>query len=124
MICSVHDIPIYYKEYGEGKPVIFIHGWPVDHRMMADLFEPIFTKIQSYRRIYLDLPGMGKTPSVNWIKNSDDMLKPRVVELLMVLTQHTLIFHANEKLKCYTAILDAFIAYFERQTCYMQVNQK
>ena len=31
---------------------------------------------------------------------------------------HTLIFHANEKLKRYTAILDAFSAYFEADLLY------
>jgi len=71
----VHDIPIYYEEYGEGKPVISIHGWPVDHQTMKDPLEPIFCQVQGYRRIYLDLPGMGKTPSALWIKNSDDMLE-------------------------------------------------
>jgi len=74
MICSVRDIPVHYGEYGKGKPVICIHGSVVDHRMMVDPFEPIFNGIQNYRRIYLDLPGCGKTPSANWIKNCDDIL--------------------------------------------------
>jgi len=74
MICTVKDIPIYYEEYGKGKPVIFIHGSHVDHRMMSDPFEPIFNEMQGYRRIYLDLPGTGKTPSESWMKNSDNIL--------------------------------------------------
>jgi peroxiredoxin len=24
---------IFYQEYGTGKPVIFIHGWPLNHEM-------------------------------------------------------------------------------------------
>ena len=75
MVCSVRDIPMHYEEYGEGKPVLFIHGSHVDHRMMADPFEPIFNEIKGYRRIYLDLPGTGKTPSANWIKNCDNILE-------------------------------------------------
>jgi len=75
MVCSVRNIPVYYEEYGEGKPVLFIHGSHVDHRMMVDPFEPIFNEIQGYRRIYLDLPGTGKTPSADWIKNCDDILE-------------------------------------------------
>ena len=39
----VHDILVYYEEYGEGMLVISIHGWPVDHRMMKDPIEPIFS---------------------------------------------------------------------------------
>ena len=75
MVCLVRDIPIYYEEYGEGKPVLSIHGWPVDHRLMSSCLEPIFCQTQGYRRIYLDLPGMGRTPSASWIHNSDNMLE-------------------------------------------------
>ena len=75
MVCSVCDIPVNYVEYGEGKPVLFIHGSHVDHRVMVDSFEPIFNEIQGYRRIYLDLPGTGKTPSAGWIKSSDNTLE-------------------------------------------------
>jgi len=75
MICSVRDIPVHYEEYGEGRPVLFIHGSHVDHRMMVDPFEPIFNQMQGYRRIYLDLPGTGKTPSASWIKNCDNILE-------------------------------------------------
>jgi pimeloyl-ACP methyl ester carboxylesterase len=42
---------------------------------MSGCFEPIFSKMAGYHRIYLDLPGMGKTPSADWIKNSDNTLK-------------------------------------------------
>ncbi|MCL2034538.1 MAG: alpha/beta hydrolase [Oscillospiraceae bacterium] len=75
MICSIRDVPVYYKEYGEGKPLLSIHGWSVDHRLMSGCLEPIFNEIQGYRRIYLDLPGMGKTPVASWIRNSDNMLE-------------------------------------------------
>ena len=64
MICLVCGIPVYYEEYGTGKPVLSIHGWPVDHHIMSGCMEPVFNKMQRYRRIYLDLPGMGKTPNV------------------------------------------------------------
>ena len=83
MVCLIQNIPVYYEEYGEGKPVLSIHGWPVDHRMMKSCLEPIFSKIQGYRRIYIDLPGMGKTPSASWIKNSDNMLEI-VIEFINV----------------------------------------
>lgn len=47
----------------------------VDHRVMKNSFEPIFRKYPNgWRRIYVDLPGMGKTPANEWIKNSDDMV--------------------------------------------------
>ena len=75
MVCLVRDVPVYYEEYGEGTPVLCIHGYTLDHRMMSGCLEPVFENIQGYRRIYLDLPGMGKTPSAQWIKTSDQMLE-------------------------------------------------
>ena len=75
MTCEIQGIPIYYEQYGEGKPIVFIHGWPVDHGLMSGCFELVFNQLQGYCRIYLDLPGMGKTPSAKWIKNSDNTLK-------------------------------------------------
>lgn len=75
MIRIIRDIPVYYEEHGEGKPVLNIHGWPVDHRLMSGCLEPVFRQRQDYRRIYVDLPGMGNTPSAPWIRNSDHMLE-------------------------------------------------
>ena len=74
MVCSVKDIPVYYEEYGEGKPILFIHGYSLDHRMMTGCMEPIFITEQNFRRIYIDLPGMGQTPC-GWVKTSEDMLE-------------------------------------------------
>jgi len=75
MICLIRNIPVHYEEYGEGTPILCIHGSYVDHRMMVEFLEPAFTHEHGYRRIYIDLPGMGKTPSASWIKSSDDMLE-------------------------------------------------
>jgi len=75
MVCEIQGVPINYEQFGEGKPVIFIHGWSVDHRLMSGCFELVFSKMNGYRRIYPDLPGMGRTPSADWIKNSDNTLK-------------------------------------------------
>jgi pimeloyl-ACP methyl ester carboxylesterase len=36
--------------------------------------EPIFTQHQGWKRIYPDLPGMGKTPGANWITTEDQVL--------------------------------------------------
>ena len=40
----IKDIPINYEEYGKGKPVLCIHGYMVDHRMMKNCFEPVFVR--------------------------------------------------------------------------------
>jgi len=70
----VNDLPIYYEVHGKGKPVLCLHGFTEDHRSMTGCLEPFFQDIEGYRRIYLDMPGMGKTPARDWIKNADMML--------------------------------------------------
>ena len=74
MIYTVKDIPIYYEVHGSGKPILMIHGWSPDHRLMSSCMEPVFTDNSHWQRIYFDLPGMGKTPGAPWINGSDDML--------------------------------------------------
>jgi len=79
MECLINDLPIYYEEYGHGKPVLCLHGFTEDHKVMTGCLEPLFSQnlcsdAKGYRRIYLDLPGMGKTPARDWIENADIML--------------------------------------------------
>jgi len=75
MICELEKINIYYEIHGEGIPILMIHGFVPDHRLMKGCMEPIFEKRQGYKRIYFDLPGMGKTRGEKWIQNSDQMLE-------------------------------------------------
>ena len=70
----VKSIPLYYEEFGTGIPVVMLHGWPSDHRHMVATMEPLFQHRNGWRRIYPDLPGMGKTPSASWIAHQDHML--------------------------------------------------
>lgn len=72
--CKVRQAEIYYEDLGVGKPVILIHGYSPDHRLMSGCMEPIFTKRDGWRRIYIDLPGMGFTKNYNEISSSDEML--------------------------------------------------
>ncbi|MBX8978143.1 alpha/beta hydrolase, partial [Enterococcus gallinarum] len=66
---------IHYKEFGSGKLIYFIHGNSLNLESMIEFYEPFFETNQSFRRIYLDIPGMGDSylkPSIN---NSDDILE-------------------------------------------------
>ncbi len=72
---------IYYKEMGEGFPIVMLHGWSLDHQVMFHAMEPLFEKRSGWKRIYIDLPGMGQSKSHPSIKNSDDILEA-VVRLL------------------------------------------
>ncbi|MDQ0092049.1 pimeloyl-ACP methyl ester carboxylesterase [Paenibacillus anaericanus] len=75
MQCRVRDVNIYYEVYGEGTPIVMIHGWGPDHRLMKGCMEPVFQTINTpWKRIYFDLPGMGKTKGEQWITGSDQML--------------------------------------------------
>jgi len=75
MECSVRNVKINYEIYGEGIPILMIHGWSVDHRLMKGCMEPVFQTIDtSWKRIYFDLPGMGQTKGETWITSSDQML--------------------------------------------------
>lgn len=74
MECNMENISINYEVIGSGKPIIMIHGYHVDHRLMTGCMEPVFNNRDGYKRIYIDLPGMGKTKGEDWIINSDVML--------------------------------------------------
>lgn len=74
MECIIKNISINYKIIGEGTPIIILHGYSVDHRLMSGCMEPLFNTKDSYKRIYIDLPGMGKSESAEWIQNADIML--------------------------------------------------
>jgi pimeloyl-ACP methyl ester carboxylesterase len=74
MQVDIRGIPVNYEEVGEGRPVVFLHGGRADHRLMTFAFEPVFEGRDGWRRIYPDLPGMGRTPGADWITGEDDML--------------------------------------------------
>jgi pimeloyl-ACP methyl ester carboxylesterase len=68
------DVPVHFVERGEGLPVLALHGAGVDHREVLACLEPVFDALTGYRRVYLDLPGMGRTPAPEAISSADDVL--------------------------------------------------
>ncbi len=67
-------VPVHCAAFGDGAPVLVLHGSGVDHREMAAVFEPMFGRLPGYRRIYPDLPGMGRTPAAATLVSADDVL--------------------------------------------------
>ena len=59
---------------GEGKPVFLLHGLGCDHRLMMGCMEPVFARYSAYRRIYIDLPGMGASDASLDLCSSDRIL--------------------------------------------------
>ncbi|WP_109507886.1 alpha/beta fold hydrolase [Nocardioides speluncae] len=66
-LLTVGDVDLHYVEYpgdsrGSGT-VLLLHGFTCDHRMMTAAFEPVFESRRDWSRIYLDLPGHGRSGS-------------------------------------------------------------
>ena len=68
------EIAIHYVEHGAGRPVLVLHGAGVDHREAEACLEPVFGGIAGYRRIYPDLPGMGRTVVSDHLRSAEDVL--------------------------------------------------
>jgi pimeloyl-ACP methyl ester carboxylesterase len=67
----VNGSPVRYAQHGSGTPVLALHGAGVDHREIMGALEPLFADRPEYRRIYPDLPGMGRTPAPETIDSND-----------------------------------------------------
>ncbi len=72
MDCVVDDIPVHFVQHGEGTAVLVLHGAGVDHREAEACFEPALD-MSRLRRIYPDLPGMGRTPAPEWLCSADQL---------------------------------------------------
>ncbi|MTD13558.1 alpha/beta fold hydrolase [Nakamurella sp. YIM 132087] len=67
-------VDVHHVVHGDGRPVIVLHGAGVDHRETEACVEPTFAGLQGWRRIYPDLPGMGRTPAPASLSSADDVL--------------------------------------------------
>ncbi|SJZ47877.1 Pimeloyl-ACP methyl ester carboxylesterase [Enhydrobacter aerosaccus] len=74
MQCELDNATIHYQAHGEGRPILFLHGWSMDHRLEVADYEPIFASHAGWRRLYPDLPGMGRSIAKEGIKAQDDIL--------------------------------------------------
>ena len=63
-----------YEVYGEGLPILLIHGFGCDLSLMKEAAEPIFSKKTQYKRYYIDLPGMGHSSSDVKFASADKIL--------------------------------------------------
>ena len=70
MECRIREVTVHYVEHGIGVPVVALHGAGVDHREIEAAIEAV-APAQGYRRIYPDLPGMGRTTTAGLTCNDD-----------------------------------------------------
>jgi len=68
------SVTLNFAERGAGVPVLAVHGWTPDHRLMLGCLEPVFARRPGYRRLYPDLPGMGRSYAPPSVASTDDIL--------------------------------------------------
>lgn len=75
-------VKVFVQDWGTGKPIVFIHGWPLSHEM----FEYQFAQLpqQGYRCTAIDLRGYGKSDKP-WGDYSFDVMADDVKQVLKAL---------------------------------------
>lgn len=68
------QVAFHYVQHGTGRPAFVLHGAGVDHRESQACFEPLLEGVAGLRRIYPDLPGMGRTTAPESLGSADDVL--------------------------------------------------
>ncbi|WP_414050504.1 alpha/beta fold hydrolase [Macrococcus animalis] len=68
---DINGITLNYKIEGEGNPAYFFHGNGVDLTSHFELYDDIF---YNYKRIYLDIPGMGESEADLGLNSTNDIL--------------------------------------------------
>ena len=66
---------MYVQATGEGRALIFVHGWRLSGETERADYEPVFASRRGWRRLYLDLPGMGQSPAEPQIARKADFLQ-------------------------------------------------
>lgn len=73
MECRINKVLVHYVEHGSGLPLVALHGAGVDHREIEAAVEAVVPSA-GYRRIYPDLPGMGRS-TTDGLTCNDDVVK-------------------------------------------------
>ncbi len=67
----IGDARVHYVEHGSGVPLVALHGAGVDHREIEAAIEAVVASEAGCRRIYPDLPGMGRSTADGLACNDD-----------------------------------------------------
>ena len=52
-------VKLFYNDWGQGRPVVLVHGWPLDHSMWSD--QAVFLAENGFRVIAYDRRGFGRS---------------------------------------------------------------
>lgn len=74
MVTNINGQTINYEICGDGLPLIILHGLTLDSISMQRALEDTSIHLKGFKRIYIDMPGMGQSPAHNLDNNSDVML--------------------------------------------------
>lgn len=75
---SDDEVELYYEEFGQGPAIVFVHGFPLDHRIWLPLVEPL----EEHSRLILpDLRGFGRS-SKGEARLSIDLMAEDVARLM------------------------------------------
>jgi non-heme chloroperoxidase len=87
------DVDIFYQDWGEGRPVVFIHGWPLNGDAWEDQMKAVADA--GYRGIAHDRRGHGRSTPV-WDGYDFDTFADDLDDLLTGLDLHevTLVAHS------------------------------
>ncbi len=77
-VVRARGVDVHYVAYGASRDhavrtAVVLHGFTLDHRSAVAVFEPSFHGRDDWRRLYLDFPGMGRTPAPEWLGSTDDV---------------------------------------------------
>lgn len=70
----VDDLAVHFAEHGTGTALVALHGAGVDHREIEAAIEAVVPQ-RGIRRIYPDLPGMGRTRAAPGLAGNDDVVR-------------------------------------------------
>ena len=73
-------VPVEVEMHGSGTPLLALHGWSVDRRLMTGCLEPVLAAQEGWLRVYPDQPGRGGTPAHPAVDSAD-----ATVEVLLAL---------------------------------------
>ncbi|SFM43592.1 Pimeloyl-ACP methyl ester carboxylesterase [Gracilibacillus orientalis] len=81
MFMEIDQIKVHYKQTGEGRPVVMLHGWGTS----LDLFEDLQSNLSAnFQVTSLDFPGFGRSdePAEAWdVSQYTDFLEKFLAEL-------------------------------------------